>query len=214
MKRFFGNICAQILMLLGVCVLSLIGLHLGHRYLEARQSYLDELVANEQVKVEISHLLQKKLLSISGGLQDFTHANSQTEIVQVDNRLKELQEQIFTYLHVIEAGGISEEVYPVNFGDEESVRRKLRYINHTPNRINLESIELRAKMVELAEMIQSFRQLAEHRVVVLEFRDPMMTADTIRRGSFQYKGIRPFITRILENANRLHFRSQNEANRL
>ena len=55
-------------------------------------------------------------------------------------------------------------------------------------------MELRAKMVELAEMVQSFRQLAEHQVAVQEFRDPMMTADTIRRVSFQYKAISPLFS--------------------
>ncbi len=214
MKRFLGNVCGQILLLLIFAILTVFGLHFGHRYLEARQTYLNELVANEHVKLEISHLLQKKLLAINTGLQDLTHANSQTEIVQVTNRLKHLQEQIFSFLHVIEEGGVAQEEYPVNFGAEESVHRQLRYTNYAPDRINIEALELRAKMVELAEMVQSFRQLAEHQVAVQEFRDPMMTADTIRRVSFQYKAIRPFFSRILENANRLHFASQKEANRL
>lgn len=214
MKRFFENVCGQILLLLILAILTVTGLHLGHRYLEARQTYLNELVSNEQVKVEISHLLQKKLLAINTNLQDLLHSNSQTEIVQVTTRLKQLQEQIFSFLHVIEAGGIAEEEYPVNFSAEESVHRQLHYTNYAPGRINIEALELRAKMVELAEMIQSFKQLAEHRVVILEFRDPMMTADTIRRVSFQYKAIHPFFSRILENANRLHFTSQKEAGRL
>nr|WP_320048841.1 PAS domain S-box protein [uncultured Desulfuromonas sp.] len=214
MKRFFENVCGQILLLLILSIVTVVGLHFGHRYLEARQSYLNELVVNEQTKVEISHLLQNKLLAINTGLQDLTHANSQTEIVQVTTRLKSLQEQILSFLHVIEVGGTADETYPVNYSGEESVRRQLHYVNYAPGRINIEALELRAKMAELTEMVQKFRQLAEHRVVIMEFRDPMMTADTIRRVSFQYKGIRPFFTRIVENANRLHFTSQKEAQRL
>lgn len=211
MLRWFGqNIIAQIRLLLGLSIVVLIGLNYGHSLLTQRNQYLDGLLHNEQVKVELAHLLQQKLLSINIGLHDLSNVNSTGELHLVKRTLHTLQNDIMRYLLVIEHGGTSEDSYPVNFGNEESIRRSLTYINYYPQRIDVEIIELRAKMVELAESVEEFQALAENKIAVLESRDAALIAETIRRFGHHYKGLEPFYVRILENSNRLYFNSKHE----
>lgn len=214
LQQLHQNIIAQILLLLCLSGMSLIGLHGGHALLEERHGYLNGLVENEQVKMEISHLLQKKLLEINSGLHDLSNGNSSGEIERAVEKLVVLQAEIVQHLQVLELGGSIEESYPINFANEEVIHRQLSYVNHHQQRINVEIIELRAKMVELADIVRDYHTLALNRIEVLQFRDPLLTAEIIRRLSHYYKGIEPFFKRIIENSNRIYFESSQEAQRI
>ena len=62
MRAFFHkHVIAQIGLLLGLFLISLIGLKIGRSLLDERQDYLHELVYNEENKIALSTTLQKRL---------------------------------------------------------------------------------------------------------------------------------------------------------
>lgn len=214
MKLFRQNIIAQIALLLAVFFVSLLGLNVGHGVLKKRLDFLQHLQVNEQVKLELSHLLQKDLLAINVRLQEMSNTNSLTELSRHTSLISQLKDNIADVLAVIDKGGGMIESYPVNFGNEEMIRRQLNYVNYNPQRINLEVIEIRAKLTELDEVVEQFEVLVREKVACVETRESLLIAETIRKVSNFYKGVEPFFVRLLENSNRLYYESQKETERI
>lgn len=208
------HIVAQIFILIIFVLLVAIGLRTSHQMLQSRNSYLRGLLANEQVKVEISHLLQKKLLDINIKLLDMSNANSEAELNRLESAFALLRSETDKALKVIESGGVWQESYPVNFGDEELISRKLQYTNHQKQRINLQVIELRAKLAELDDLVSDFHTLLKTKIDLFRHPNNAELSALIRKVSSYYKGIEPFFVRILENSNRIHFESQLEMDRI
>ncbi len=214
MRLFHKNIIAQIALLLAVFLVSLTGLNIGHGLLERRLEYLQRLQENEQVKLELANLLQKNLLEINVKLQEMSNANSLGAMSR-DMELVGLKAgEIADILGVIEKGGVKVEAYPVNFGNEEIIKRTLAYSNYNPQRINLDVIEIRAKLTELDDIVREFEALVRNKVADIKTGNVLKIAETIRKTSNFYKGIEPFFVRLLENSNRLYYESQQEKERI
>jgi len=210
MSRLHENIIAQIAVLLFIAMISTGGHLIGHTLMEQRQQYLSSLLDNERVKIEIAHLLQKKLLQVNGQLHDMSNVGSVDEIVAIIEELSVLQDEILHYLYVLEHGGTIDGSYRGNFGNEKFVQRQLQYVNYHRHRINVEIVELRAKVAELRNIVDEYYALAENRILIMEFRDPLLTAQAISHFSRFYRANQPFFNLIVENGNRLHFESRVE----
>ncbi|MBN2645038.1 MAG: PAS domain S-box protein [Desulfuromonadaceae bacterium] len=208
------HIIAQITLLLAVVLLVSAGLKIGNHLITKRISFLHELVNNERAKVEISHDLQKKLLKINIRLNELANANSDAEVERVLTSFENLRNQINDTLDIIDRGGIWDWTFPVNFGAEETITRPLQYINYQKDKVNLQVIELRAKLVELDQLVGDFRALAQEKIAIFSHHDRLEMAAAIRKVSQFYKGIEPFFVRILENSNRIHYESWKEMERI
>ena len=208
------HIIVQIALLLGFVLAVSAGLKIGNHLMTERINYLHGLVTNERAKVEMSHELQKKLLKINVKLNELANANSAAEMSRVLNAFETLRTKVNETLEIIEQGGVWEWTFPVNFGAEETISRPLNYVNYQKERVNLQVIELRAKLVELDELVAEFKSLAEKKIAVFSNHDPLAIAGGIKKVSHYYKGIEPFFVRILENSNRIHYESWKEMERL
>ncbi len=98
-----------------------------------------------------------------------------------------LRQQVADILQVIDRGGELIDSYPVNLDNREVVSRKLVYTNYRANRINLQVIELRAKMAELETIIDGFSDLIRNKIAVAKENDPRAVAAVIRRASHRFK---------------------------
>ncbi|MBN2705404.1 MAG: PAS domain S-box protein [Deltaproteobacteria bacterium] len=208
------HVIAQIALLLGFVLLVSAGLKFGNHLMTKRVNYLHELVNNESVKVEMSHNLQKNLLQINVRLNELANVSSDAEMKHVLDGFAKLRAKAGVTLDTIEQGGFWEWVLPVNFGAEETIARSLKYVNYHENKINLQVIELRAKLVELDELVAEFKDLNEKKIVVFAGHEPLAIAAAIKKTSHYYKGIQPFFVRVLENSNRIHYESWKEMERL
>ncbi|SHI72952.1 PAS domain S-box-containing protein [Malonomonas rubra DSM 5091] len=214
LRNLQKHIVAQIVLLLIFVFVVFFGLRTSNYLLQKRSHYLSSLVANEQTKLEISHLLQKKLLQLNIKLHDMSNANSGSELNRIVDSFQQLRIQIDHILKVLEAGGIWEEIYPVNFGDEELISRKLNYINYQQQKIDLQIIEMRAKLVELDTIVTNFQGLVETKIAAFSNSNALSFSAVISKVGHYYKGVEPFFVRILENSNRLHFESKQEMERI
>ena len=214
MKSFKKNIIAQIILLLCLFMVSFAGLHFGQGLLHKRQNYLQGLLDNEQVKMELSHILQKKILAINVKLHDMSNAASITEMRRTLTFLTVLKAELMEILVVIDQGGTKTVNNLVNFGFSESVPRDLSYVNHSHKGINIEILELKAKLTELEDIIDEFQSVVEHKIYIMEGMDLIQIAGSIRKVSNYYKGIAPFFNRILRNSHELLTQSIQERERI
>lgn len=213
-KRLSGNIIAQISFLLCLFLISYAGLKVGHRLLNQRQTYLQSLLTNQQGKLELSHILQKKLLVLHVKLHEISNAASIAEMNYILSAMHDVRAEITEILQVIEKGGDKKISHSVNFGNEEKVSRTFSYVNYAHDYIDLEVIELRAKLAELDDIVLNLKASIENKVHILQINDPLKIAVVDRKVSNYLKGIEPFFLRILENSYRLYYTSQQEAERI
>lgn len=215
MVRYFKkNIIAQIVLLLSAVLLVFSGLKIENHLMVKEISYLQRLVWNEIAKVELSHEVQKNLLFIHNELNGLAKANTVAEIDHALSALVRLRTQTNGALEIIEQGGTWTYSFPVNFGGEESISRPLKYVNHQKDQVNLQVIELRAKLVELDDLVAELNTLVERKVELFSDRNDSDIDASIRKIHHYTKGIEPFFVRILENSNRIYYESWQEMERL
>ncbi|MFK5926604.1 MAG: hypothetical protein QM483_08245, partial [Desulfuromusa sp.] len=214
LKAFHKNIIAQIVLLLCLFMFSIVALHIGQGLMQKRQSYLHMLLENEQVKMELSHILQKKILAMNVKLGDMSTTTSITELRRTKTFLSVLQAELMEILVVIDHGGTMQINNLVNFGFEEASSRDLEYEKLGKQKINIEILELKAKLVEFNQIIEEFQPLVEQKIYILEGRDLIQIAGAIRRVDNFYKGIEPFFKRMLGNSHFLHSQSLQEMKRI
>ncbi len=214
LQNFKKNIIAQIILLLCLFIISFAGLRFGHGMLNERQDYLQMLLENEQVKMELSHILQKKILAMNVKLREISTATSISEFRRTENSITILHAELMEILVVIDRGGMQKINNLVNFGFEEAVPRELKYENFGKQKINIEILELKAKLIELQEIIKEFQPIVAQKIYVLEGRDLVRIAGAIRRVDNYYKGIEPFFKRMLGNSHFLHSQSLQEVERI
>ncbi len=195
-------------------MMSFSGLRIGQGLLKERQDYLQMLLENEQVKMELSHILQKKILAMKIKLHNLSTATSIAELRRTNTFLSVLLAELMEILSVIERGGTQQINNLVNFGFEESTSRNLEYKKFGTQAINVEILELKAKFVELQQIILEFKPLVEQKIYILEGTDLIQVAGAIRRVNNYYKGIEPFFKRMLGNSHFLHSQSLQETRRI
>nr|WP_320050813.1 PAS domain S-box protein [uncultured Desulfuromonas sp.] len=208
------NIIAQIVLLLTVVLLIFAGLKIENLLMTKKITYLRQLVSNEDAKVELSHDVQKKLLAIHNELNELAKSNTTAEIEHTLATLASLRNQTNGALEIIEQGGTWIYSFPVNFGGEETINRPLEYVNHHKGQVNLQVIELKAKLVELDDLVSDLTTLVKEKVAGFSNRESVAIDASIKKIHNYSKGIQPFFVRILENSNRIYYESWQEMERL
>ncbi|MEA3362341.1 MAG: PAS domain S-box protein [Thermodesulfobacteriota bacterium] len=168
-----------------------------------RLNYLQMLRDNEQVKGELSHILQKKTLAMNVKLHDMSHATSINEMRRSLTFFSVLNAELAEILAVIDKGGKVTINNLVNFGFSDGISRDLAYVNFNRHRFNVEVLELRARLKELDGIVEEFEGFVEQKIYILESRDLLQIAESIQKVSNFYKGIEPFFNRILKNTREL-----------
>ncbi|MEA3462957.1 MAG: hypothetical protein U9R49_13805, partial [Bacteroidota bacterium] len=158
---------------------------------------------NEQVKGELSHILQKKTLAMNVKLHDMSHATSINEMRRSLTFFSVLNAELAEILAVIDKGGKVTINNLVNFGFSDGISRDLAYVNFNRHRFNVEVLELRARLKELDGIVEEFEGFVEQKIYILESRDLLQIAESIQKVSNFYKGIEPFFNRILKNTREL-----------
>ena len=86
--------------------------------------------------------------------------------------------------------------------------------NHRPQQINLEIIELRAKLAELESVFQEYKGLISEKIDAIAAGNQLLLAEIVHRLNNYYKRVEPFFQRIMENSNRLYFEGEQEKQRI
>ncbi len=198
------NVAHHVLLLLCIALISLSAIVVANMAAGHRLRQLDRQLANETVKLELNNLLQQRLLRLRGELQSVSLSSSLREYALYDRNARRLLGEILGVLHVLEHGGVFEDRYLVNFGNEEEIGRQVEYIHSNKGRLELGIIELKSHLEELQSLSREFSTLIFQREQLadqgVEEQNPVLDKKIL----FFFKGIQPFFGRILENANRMY----------
>jgi len=203
------SIVRQVLLLICVFFLNMTIIILVHSYMNRRVEFLQKLTENELVKVELSYLSHEKLQSLRGLFQDLFLSRSSGELELIEQVIDQKTDELSAILGVIEHGGEVSHQYEVNFGGKENITRKFVYKNYYPNRISLEVIEIRAKIVELKNFSTNFQKLMMIAISQKNLQDASSQSE-YREVLLYYKRIAPFFDRLMENSYRIYFDAQTE----
>jgi len=203
------SIVRQVLLLIFVFVMNMAVIVFVHNYMNRRVEFLQKLTDNELVKVELSYLSHEKLQSIRSLLQDLFLSRSSHELELIEQVINRETDELSAILSVIEHGGVVSHKYEVNFGDNEDIIREFIYENYYPNRISLEVIEIRAKIVELQNFTANFQKLMAI-AISNKSRQDVSTQFEYMEVLHYYKRIAPFFDRLMENSYRIYFDAQTE----
>ena len=198
---FFGRVYTNALALLATSLVSLVIIVAGHYTVQREIRELESLTKNEEIKIELNNLLQKRLRQIKMELQAVSLSRSEKETNLHYERGENLLAESDALLDVLENGGTFINRYLVNFGNEEEVSQTLRYQNINKGALQLEIIELKSRLNELHDILAQL-----HSLIVLRKENGSEKSET--KIFFFSKGVQPFFNRILENANRIYFESQ------
>ena len=209
-------IVRQVLLLLFVSFLAILSLLTTHRYMQKRVAFIRSLANNEQVKVELSYLTHERLQTVRSYFQNMSLVSTENELqsltLKINHEIKGLED----ILSVIEKGGVVTRSYNVHFADKELIVQNFVYQNYYKDRINLEVIEIRAKLVELQSYVSDFWKILaagmQQDISSLEhgFHKGYYLEDLLSA----YKALDPFFERLMENSYRIYFDADLEMQKL
>ncbi len=208
------NIMPQLLLLIVMFTVCFLGVILGTHLLQKRQTYLQSLLENEQNKIELTHILQKKVLAVNIRMHDLTGASSQPEMSHILKTLSRLQLELQKIIDIIDRGGKIAIKNLISFDFEKSMSRSLEYTPHGVKELNILVLEFRTDLSEIGEIITGLQDIVRYKISALDGHDPLEIAGSIRKVDNFYKGIAPFIGRVLEHSAGLLLQSQQEMDRI
>jgi len=201
------SVVHHVVLLLCIALVSLTAIIGANVLAGGRLRQLDQQLANEKVKLELNGLLQQRLLRLRNELQAISFSSSTREYGLHDKNGRRLLGDILSLLHVLEHGGVFEDRYLVNFGNEEEVTSRFEYKNINKGRLEIEIIELKTHLEELQGLSREFSNLIFQRDQLAGQGMLDQNRQLDKKILFFFKGIQPFFGRILENANRIYFES-------
>lgn len=210
-------IVRQVLVLLFVLFLAMTALFMTQNYMRNRFDFLHSLAKNEQVKVELSYLVHEKLQTIRNYSHKMALINNADSLQLYTRRINEEVKGLEDFLSVIENGGTATYVYKVNFGKTGEIARKFVYKNYYKNRIALDVIEIRAKLIEIQDYVA---ELLGVLIDELLQNSPQSKIGDRFSDSYSdqlvsiYKRLDPFFERLLENSYRIYFDADSEMQQL
>ena len=212
-KALRHNITAQIFFLIVVFMICFIGFISGAHLLQNRQNYLQSLLDKEYIKTDLSHILQKKVLAVNVQIHDLSGASSMAEMQHIQKTLSNLQSELLRIIEIIAHGGRITIKNLINFDLENSVPRVLQYTPNMTKRLNPKVLEFRADISEIGTVIRGLEYLVKQKIYAMEGHNSVATAENIRKVDNYYKGVAPFIDRVLEHSAGLLLQSQQETDR-
>lgn len=210
-------IVRQVLVLLFVLFLAMTALFMNQNYMRYRINFIHLLAKNEQVKVELSYLVHEKLQAIRNYFHKMALINNADALQFYTRKINEEIKGLEDFLLVIENGGAVTYLYKVNFGKTGQIAREFLYQNYHKNRIALDVIEIRAKLIEIQDYITELLEVLTD--ASLQSSPKLKKGDrSPGRYSDQlvsiYKRLDPFFERLLENSYRIYFDADSEMQQL
>ncbi len=206
-----------VLVLLFISIMGMTALFMTHNYMRHRSDFLHSLTQNEQVKVELSYLVHEKLQTIRHYFYKMVMVNTDDALKLYTKKINEDITGLENDLSVIENGGAVTYLYQVNFGKTEQIAREFVYQNYHKNKIALDVIEIRAKLVELQGLLDDFLEIMMN--VSLQ-NSSGLDGENRFSGKYSkhflslYKRMDPFFDRLLENSYRIYFDADSEMRQL
>ena len=217
-KRDFREpIVRLVLVLVFVSIMAMTALFMTHTYMRHRSDFIHSLVQNEQVKVELSYLVHEKLQTIRHYFYKMVMVNTDDALKIYTRKINEDITGLENDLSVIEKGGAVTYLYQVNFGKTKQIAREYVYQNYHKNKIAIDVIEIRAKLVEMQELLDDFLEIMMN--VSLQ-NSSGLDGENRFSGKYSkhflnlYKRMDPFFDRLLENSYRIYFDADSEMRQL
>ncbi len=217
-KRDFREpIVRLVLILLFVLIVAMAALFMMNSYMRHRSDFIYSLIQNEQVKVELSYLVHEKLQTIRNYFYKMVMVNTEDALKLYTKKINEDIAELEKDLSVIEKGGAVTYLYQVNFGKTEQIAREFVYQNYHKNKIAIDVIEIRAKLVEMQELLDDFLEI----MMNVSLQNSSGLAGESRFSGKEseqffslYKRLEPFFDRLLENSYRIYFDADSEMKQL
>ncbi|MCK5069979.1 MAG: hypothetical protein KAR01_05540, partial [Desulfocapsa sp.] len=116
-------IIRRLLLLILVFIFLLAGLGLIQRQMSKNVIFLQSLVNNESVKVDLSYLSYSRLLTTQGLFQDISLAHTERELQKFTQQINHEIEDLINYLSVINKGGSTTHTFQISFTDKKQLNR-------------------------------------------------------------------------------------------
>lgn len=209
----------QVLLLLCVSFMAMGLLLLTNRYMLKRVDFLGRLTSNERVKVELSYLSNEKLQTIRVYFQNMSLGSTEEEFQIFTKKIDVEIKQLRDILSVIEHGGSVSHLFKVHVPNTEDILRSFVYHNYYTNRINLEVIEIKAKLVEIERYVSEIGEILSFTIpheqrLSCGNMEPSTEKSNYRQLVTTYKALDPFFDRLMEHAYQIYFDADLEMRKL
>ncbi len=208
------NIIHQLLALIVMFSVCFLGVIYGVHLLQKRQIHLQSLLENEQNKIELSHILQKKVLAVNIRMHDLAGASSPAELKHILKALSGLQSELQQIIDIIDRGGKIEIKNLVNFDFKDSNRRVLEYTPDRTKEVNALVSEFRTDLSDIDEVIDGLLKSVEDKIRALADHDPREIAESTRNVDAFYREAASLIGQVLEHSAALLAQSQQERDQI
>jgi len=207
-KKFrIKSVQGNVYTLLGIALLSIIGLIVANILIVRTLHTVKESVVHEQTRIELNNMLHNRLLRLRTELQSISMNLKTREIDFHQKNAEELTHQVEEIIQVLENGGTLENRNLINFANKEETTQILHYRRTDAASKDLALIELKSHLNELKGLTTTLDHIITVRTRAVAEGNVAQQERLDKKIEFFYKGIEPFFNRILENANRISFES-------
>ncbi len=203
LQGFNSDIIRKLILLITLFVITFVGFHLGQNMLQQRQQYLHELLNNENVRLELVHIAQKKALAMNMKFAIMGNSASLEELNFHRTKMLSIRYELEKVIKVIEQGGTVRinNLKNINTGSAYVVTKT--YHKYGVDRINTVIFEFKARLAALTDVVHRLRSIVEEKLVLAE---EGITQDTLVKivelENFQ-KVSNPLFTSILNDSRML-----------
>ncbi len=208
------DIIGRIIVLVALFVVTFVGLHFGQNMLHQRQQYLSQLLNNENVRIELVHITQKKALAMN---MKFAIMGNSTSVTELNfNRIKILaiKNALEKIINILDQGGKISISNLKNINSASSYIIVKTYNKYGTDRINPVILEFKARLSALTAVVDQLRVIVEEKLRVVEEKSISQTLrEILKLENFQKISL-PLFTSILNDSRMLLEQSYQEMERL
>lgn len=204
----FDKIVLQLFFYLIFVMLSIATIFMIDNYMHKRIIYINDLYNNEAVKIQLNDLLKSKISKIENLLLSYTNAESFKDMDVYERRALVVLDELTNILYVLEYGGVYEETLNLNYEGKESAVHRVEYSNNSSSRYNIQVLDIRAKFIDIKELIDTYRSLVIDLVIARKSGSIEKFNETIAKQVIASKEMEAFFTRLDENSNRMYVEAE------
>ncbi len=207
-KQFKGISSNRIYWLIGWNLLGFMLIFLLDLLVSGLIDELDKRYENEQNRVLIGELLSNDLLYLEAKTYQLATTTGVRSQVWVHQELNNSIRNINEILNILENGGELVRKTRLNVESHDVMTRRLVYWPDNEEGYVLEAIDLRPKLQQIISKTETILQLIEERDQLLQGKQAERYMLLTSRVKVALQSFPPLFTRMMENANRLFFDSQ------
>jgi signal transduction histidine kinase len=216
MKQSVISTSNKLFILVGIFILGFISLFVVNQAFDQFIEKLDEKTHVYEAKIQIGEYVAEDIQIIKALFFEIAATTTSKRSRKiVENKLIETSNRISDSLNILENGGTLKRSIALNIAGKSTLIKKIEYkIDPTQNKLALEVIDIRPKLLELKQMIHEVNTmlaLRDKQKREKEVKNFMKTAKKIRR---YYKTTPAFFNRMSENIKRLLYEGDIELEKL